>query len=133
MRGSAAVVLLSLVSAILLVLVGWFLMNYRTSPGERERKRRMTLNLSGRITDGDVLELEQDLLIYSYEVAGVVYSTTQDISELRGHLPRDPQLVIGPATVKYLTRDPGNSIVVCEDWPGLPSRRRVIVGERKKA
>src|SRR5882724_9711218 len=112
MRGSAAVVLLSLVSASLLVFVGWFLMNYRTSPGER--KRRMTLNLSGRITDGDVLELEQDLLIYSYEVAGVVYSTTQDISELREHLPRDPQLVIGPATVKYLTRYPGNSIVVCE-------------------
>jgi hypothetical protein len=133
MRGSAAVVLLSLVSASLLVFVGWFLMNYRTSPAERERKRRIRLNLSGRITDGEVLELEQDLLIYSYEVAGVVYSTTQDISELRADLPRDPLLIIGPATVKYLTRDPGNSIVVCEEWSGLRSRRRLVVGERKGA
>ena len=77
--------------------------------------------------------MEHDLVIYSYEAGGVVYSTTQDISELREHLPRDLQLIIGPATVKYLTRDPGNSIVVCEKWSGLRSRRRVVVGERKGA
>jgi hypothetical protein len=49
----------------------------------------------------------------------VEYTASQDISKLRDRLPEDPQTWIGPVTIKYLPRNPANSIVVCEDWSGF--------------
>jgi len=33
-----------------------------------------------------------------------------------------PSRIVGSATVKYQTRNPYNSIVVCEGWSGLGKR-----------
>ena len=60
------------------------------------------------------------LVCYSYSISGVTYQTAQDITGLeeRAHLD---QLVAGqPASVKYDPSNPSNSILVADDWSGLP-------------
>jgi hypothetical protein len=52
-------------------------------------------------------------------VHGVVYEGSQDVSQLRGQIPAEPQRLIGPASLKYQPRNPANSIIVCEEWSGL--------------
>lgn len=93
--------------------------NARTAPLERERRRRQRINILGRLGDGMLTDAQGDLIHYSYSVSGVPYSTAQDIGTLRALVPADAALIIGPISLKYLPRDPANSIVVCETWSGL--------------
>ncbi len=82
----------------------------------------------GRITDGTVLDVHeergqagrvQQLLIYRYDVAGVSYEASQDVTHLR-HLVDLHSCRLGlPASVKYDAQNPGNSIVLAEGWTGL--------------
>ena len=67
-------------------------------------------------------DAQDDLVYFSYSVSGVPYSTAQDIGTLRALVPRDASLIIGQVSLKYLPRDPGNSIVICETWSGLRIR-----------
>lgn len=94
----------------------------RSAPSERERRRRSRIGVLGRIGDGMLTDIQGDLLHYSYSVHGVPYNTAQDISALRALVPADAALLIGPVSLKYLPRDPGNSIIVCETWSGLRIR-----------
>src|ERR1035438_6596420 len=76
-------------------IVGYALLSRRNKkPVEQlERERRAQLTLAGRIIDGnviDVLELEESesgrqmiLLDYKYDVAGVTYEASQDVTHLR--------------------------------------------------
>jgi len=99
----------------------------KKSEAERERERRLAVNAIGRMTDGTVTEalfLGEDspdslLLFYRYLVAGVEYSAAQDVSSLRGILPRPNYLPGEAITIKYDPQRPPNSIVVCEQWSGL--------------
>lgn len=104
------------------------LLRRRTTPEQRERRRRLEVNAGGRITDAVITEVRTietpagatlHLLHYSYDLHGVSYSATQDISALLAHIQRDPRRIAGPASVKYLPRNPSNSIVICEQWSGL--------------
>jgi|SRR5579864_8520106 len=100
----------------------------RKTPEQRERERRIRISEVGRITDGtvtDVSELELSdmgelqLLIYQYDVAGVSYEASQDVTHLR-HLVDLHTCRLGlPASIKYDPSNPGNSIVVAENWTGL--------------
>ena len=82
----------------------------------------------GRITDGTVLDVHeehgergavQQLLVYRYDVVGVSYEASQDVTHLR-HLVDLHSCRLGlPASVKYDAQNPGNSIVLAEDWTGL--------------
>lgn len=108
-------------------LVLW-LRRRRKTPQQLERERRLRLNAMGRITDGTVLDVHegrgergavQQLLIYRYDVAGVSYEASQDVTHLR-HLVDLHSCRIGlPASVKYDAQNPGNSIVIAEGWSGL--------------
>ena len=69
-----------------------------------------------------VFDVRAEELFYTYSVGGVEYSATQDVSSIREHLPEDAALA-GPATVKYIPRNPANSIVICEEWSGLRVRK----------
>jgi hypothetical protein len=91
----------------------------RISPEERERRRRATLVAAGKMGDATVLEMHDDLVIYSYAVRGVAYTATQDLVALRAHVPDDLAVAIGPVLVKYDGRNPANSIILAEDWSGL--------------
>src|SRR5438270_5042845 len=101
----------------------------RKSPDQRERERRMRISEMGRITDGTVIDVnemqmngsagELQLLIYHYDVAGVSYEASQDVSSLR-HMVDLHSCRAGLMTsIKYDPGNPGNSIVISENWIGL--------------
>ena len=96
----------------------------RSNPEKRERKRRLELHQRGRLWDALITEASESMLYYSYSVGGVQYEASQDVSGLRELLPPEPERLIGPASLKYSPRNPGNSMLICEEWSGLraPSR-----------
>ena len=91
----------------------------RVTPDEKERRRRMVLLATGKMGDANLLDVHDNLLVYSYAVRGVEYTASQDISRLREFLPAGLTSIAGPVVVKYDARNPANSIVVAEEWSGL--------------
>jgi len=99
------------------------------SAEELERERRAWLEGSGRITDGTVIDVqelaaEEDrrsavMLIYKYDVAGVSYECSQDVTYLRHWINLHSCRLGLPTSVKYDPQNPGNSLVVSENWRGL--------------
>ena len=113
------IILLSVAAAALIALGLWIVL-HREDPRERERRRRLAVNVGGRLADGNITEATDSSIFYSYSVGGVEYATSQDIDELREVFKVEPERLIGcPVTVKYAMRNPANSIVVCEEWSGL--------------
>ena len=112
-------------------IIGYTLLSRKDKkPDEQiERERRTLLTQGGRIIDGnviDVLELEDDesgrqmiLLIYTYDVAGVTYEASQDVTHLRQFIDLYSCRLGLPASVKYDPHNPGDSIVISETWSGL--------------
>ncbi|MBZ5634205.1 MAG: hypothetical protein LAO55_13880 [Acidobacteriia bacterium] len=96
----------------------------QANPEKRERKRRLELHRHGRLGDALITEATDAMLYYSYSVGGVQYEASQDVSGLRDLLPPEPERLIGAASLKYSSRNPANSILICEEWSGLraPSR-----------
>jgi hypothetical protein len=100
----------------------------RPSSVEVERRRREHLALTGRITDGVIVDARTlsgddsisptpEVLVYTYRLAGVTYNCAQDVSLLG-------ERVVGfridqPVQLRYDPRNPGNSILVSETWTGL--------------
>lgn len=91
----------------------------RPTAEELERRRRLAVYTHGRIIDGLVTDIDGDIIHFAYSVNGADYRATQNVSSVRGKLPPAPHRAIGPATLKYMVRNPANSIVVCEEWSGL--------------
>ncbi len=120
--------LIALGAAGLLVAAGAWTRSRRKTPEQLERERRLRISTIGRITDGTVVDVnemdahgsgELQLLIYHYDVAGVSYEASQDVSSLR-HLVDLHSCRSGLMTsVKYDPGNPGNSIVISENWTGL--------------
>jgi hypothetical protein len=98
-------------------------------PAEVERERRVLLDGIGRITDGTVIDVQElpvsrghhaaVLLIYKYDVAGVSYECSQDVTYLRQWINLHSCRLGLPTSVKYDPHNPGNSLVVSESWMGL--------------
>ena len=59
------------------------------------------------------------LVCYSYSISGVRYETAQDITGLEARVSLDRLVAGQPASVKYDPANPGNSILVADDWSGL--------------
>ena len=93
------------------------------SPEERERRRRIRLHVSGRLTEVTVYQADPATLQYGYQIAGVAYDTTQDITMLTSFLPRPAEQLVGTAVAKYDPKNPANSIVMCEHWLGFKERQ----------
>ncbi len=103
----------------------------RTSEEELERTRRQDLVLGGRIIDGTVLDISEldpydagrpegmQLILYKYEIAGVSYECSQDITHLKDVINIADIRVGFPCSVRYNTHQPENSIVIAENWIGL--------------
>jgi hypothetical protein len=102
--------------------------SHRRTPEQQEQERRRLLNRMGRITDGTVIDVreigesEEDgpiqLLIYTYDVGGVSYECSQDVTSLRPFLDLHTCRIGLPTSIKYDPHNPGNSIVVAEGWIG---------------
>jgi len=93
-----------------------------------EHGRRDWLNTVGRITDGTVIDVQEittkadrpaTMLIYQYDVAGVSYEASQDVTYLRQWINLHSCRLGLPTSVKYDARNPGNSMVIAESWMGL--------------
>lgn len=100
----------------------------RKTPEQREQERRLRISETGRITDGTVTDVSEvaltgsheiQLLIYQYDVSGVTYEASQDVTALR-HMVDLHSCRSGLMTsIKYDPANPGNSIVIAENWTGL--------------
>ena len=106
----------------------WLVTRKRPTTDELELERRQTLVSYGRIVDGSLLDsfhvtLEdgaaRNMLLYQYEISGVTYECSQDITMLAGIL--DPEKIkLGmPCSIRYQPGSPENSILVAERWSGL--------------
>ncbi len=91
----------------------------RVTPEERERRRRAGLVLRGKMGDATITELRGELVFYSYDVRGVEYIASQDLSSLKEYLPSDLSVLVGSVSVRYDAKNPANSIILAEDWTGL--------------
>ncbi|HUA16293.1 MAG TPA: DUF3592 domain-containing protein [Verrucomicrobiae bacterium] len=99
------------------------------SANELERERRAWLEGTGRITDGTVIDVQElgpaperhtaVMLIYKYDVAGVSYECSQDVTYLRHWINLHSCRLGMHTSVKYDPQNPGNSLVVSENWMGL--------------
>lgn len=101
-------------------LAVWIVKVRRVTPAERERRRRALVNRSQRTAEALVTEATAEMIHFQYELRGVRYFASQDISALGPYLPGDITRLVGPVSVKYDPNNPANSIVVCEQWTGLP-------------
>ena len=103
----------------LLGAIGWrSWQRSRISPEEKEHRRRLMLLAAGKMSDANLLEVRDGLVVYSYAVRGVEYTASQDISGLKAFVPND-LAACGHVSVRYDPRNPANSIVVAEEWSGL--------------
>jgi hypothetical protein len=120
-----------LVAAAGVALVGAYVLlrGKRRSDDDLERERRAWLETSGRITDGTVIDVQElapqnnhrsaVMLIYKYDVAGVSYECSQDVTLLRHWINLHSCRLGLQTSVKYDPQNPGNSLVVSENWMGL--------------
>jgi hypothetical protein len=98
----------------------YIVMRIRRKPKDKEQRRRLEVNSNGRLGDATILEITDDTIFYEYSVRGITYTASQDISKLRELIPGDPERLIGrPASLKYSSQNPANSILLCEGWSGL--------------
>jgi len=118
-------------AAASLLLLGTFLSRRKSTTLESiEKLRRTKLNVIGRITDGTVIDAHEapatrpdgfpaQLVVYRYDVAGVSYEASQDVTSLRHYVDLHTCRIGLPASVKYDSGNPANSIVIAENWSGL--------------
>lgn len=131
--GSVAMISLRLYTLILggigLAFAGYAVLRRKPKTAEElERERRVWLSSIGRITDGTVIDVQEipadgqraaTMLIYQYDVAGVSYEASQDVTYLRQWINLHSCRLGVPTSVKYDSRNPGNSMVISESWVGL--------------
>ena len=113
---------LVVVAAALIVLGLIVIFRIRRKPKDKEMRRRLSVNLHGRLGDATITEVQDNTIFYSYSVRGVTYTASQDITQLRPQIPNDLERLIGPASLKYSPGNPANSIIVCEEWSGLRAK-----------
>jgi hypothetical protein len=116
-------------AAIGVAIVTYALLRRKPKTAEDvERERRSWLNRVGRITDGTVIDVQEitpnghrasTMLIYQYDVAGVSYEASQDVTYLRQWINLHSCRLGLPTSVKYDPHNPGNSMVISEGWTGL--------------
>jgi hypothetical protein len=109
----------------------YFAMRKKPSEEELERERRGYLVQAGRIIDGTLLDISEldasqsgrptgmQLLLYKYEIGGVIYECSQDVTPLRDLVDIHDCRLGFPCSVRYDTHKPENSIVIAETWSGL--------------
>ncbi len=120
--------LLILAAAVVLTVAYLLLRRKPKTADDLERERREWLDHIGRITDGTVIDVQEmpgagdrsaTFLIYQYDVAGVSYEASQDVTYLRQLINLHSCRLGLPTSVRFDPQNPGNSIVLSERWMGL--------------
>ena len=115
--------------AVGLAVTGYALLRRKPKTSDEvEQERRIWLNRVGRITDGTVIDVHEitpnghraaTMLVYQYDVAGVSYEASQDVTYLRQWINLHSCRLGLNTSVKYDPHNPGNSMVIAEGWMGL--------------
>src|SRR5258708_36949262 len=114
---------IGIAAAVFAVAAGVWTRRRRKTPEQRERERRSRISEVGRITDGTVIDVshlnvngsgEMQLLIYQYDVAGVSYEASQDITHLRLLVDLHSCRIGLPASFMNDPSNPINSLVILE-------------------
>lgn len=112
-------------------VVAWSSLRKRPTEEELERQRRQQLVKTGRIMDGTLLDISDlgaeesgrpegmQLILYKYEISGVVYECSQDVTNLKDYVNIHTCRLSFPCSVRYDPRCPTNSLIVAENWSGL--------------
>jgi hypothetical protein len=124
-------------------LVIYLFTRKRPTAEELERERRDLIALTGRITDGTIMDTmvgeagkptattdalaesaesedtvpTPNIIVYNYRIAGVTYECAQDVTALASYV-RGVRSDL-PIQVRYAPHNPGNSIIVADSWSGL--------------
>lgn len=114
-------------AAVLAAGATYWVRSRRKTPEQIERERRQRLSMHGRICDGTVLDVQEaqsngagaQFLVYTYEIGGVAYEASQDITHLRQFVDIHSCKLGLPTSIRYDPLNPGNSIVIAEGWTGL--------------
>jgi len=132
-------------SILAIGLIVFAFMRPSVDPQEEERKRRLHLNLIGRIAEGQVVDLNEQpaepqlerrailpsrarpltdlrprcMVSYSYSISGVTYHTAQDVTGLESQVRFDRLMAGQQASDKDDPANPSDSILVADDWSGL--------------
>jgi hypothetical protein len=117
------------IASVILLIAYFFLRSKPKTADDIERERRLWLEKVGRITDGTVIDVQETqqspehrsaiLLVYQYDIAGVSYECSQDVTYLRPMINLHSCRLGLPTSVRYDPQNPGNSMVVSENWMGL--------------
>jgi hypothetical protein len=114
------VVVIGAVSLPVIAAGIFIVLRIRRKPKDKEKLRRTEVNSNGRLGDATITDVTEDAIFYEYFVGGLTYTASQDISQLRELIPPDSHRLIGrPASLKYSSQNPANSILLCEEWSGL--------------
>ena len=106
-----------LAAAAAVVIGGYALRRRYSRPKDREAARRRLIETQGRFIEGTVTDYRDGVVVYNWSWRGVEYEASQDVRGLGA--PESIEQVVGPVTVRFLARDPSNSIVVSERWSGF--------------
>lgn len=119
-------------------VAAYLTMRRRPSEEELERERRAQLVRAGRIIDGTIMDIagtehgegarttDIRFIRYKYEIGGVEYECSQDVTALRDRVKAEDLRLSFPCSVRYDVRRPENSIVVAENWSGLRMTARSV-------
>jgi hypothetical protein len=106
--------------AVALLIAAGLIIYYRIRRrGDPEALRRARIDANGRFIEGMVIDFQAGVVFYRWSWRGVQYEASQDLRSLAHLLPESENLLIGPVTVKFLAKDPSNSIVMSERWSGF--------------
>lgn len=111
---------LAVIAAACLVPLVRRMLRPRLTAQEFERRRRVRIQALGKLGDANLIDVKDDVVFYSYEVRGVSYTASQDVSLLQPRLPYGA--LMGPVYVKYDPKNPADSIILAEDWSGFIQR-----------
>jgi hypothetical protein len=91
----------------------------RAGRKDPELRRRELIERRGRLIEGSVIDYHDGWLVYTWSWRGVDYQASQDVRQFLDRLPAAAESLTGPVTVKFLTDNPANSIVISENWNGF--------------
>src|SRR5271168_3778325 len=119
----------------------WWITRKLPTLDQLELERREMLVSFGRIVDGSLLDkfkitaedgTTRDMLLYQYEISGVSYECSQDITTLAEMLDPERIKVGMPCSIRYQPGSPENSLLVAERWSGLREGVPVMWGPTQK-